>query len=192
MKAEPHHDQPDLSSDHRVDPEIYEPAERDDSPAGLSRRDFIQVLGAGLLITVTGEIALAQGRGGRGGGGRRRRPGFGGRGPANVAARLHIDRDGAITVMTGKVEAGQGSRAEITQAAAEELRLDPARIRLIMADTALVPDDGMTAGSGSTPRTVPSVRSGAAAARELLLDLAASAGRSIGRRCGSATAAIAA
>ena len=75
--------------------------------------------------------------------------------------------------MTGKVEAGQGSRAEITQAAAEELRLDPARIRLIMADTALAPDDGMTAGSGSTPATVPSVRSGAAAARELLLDLAA-------------------
>ncbi|MGA2030733.1 MAG: molybdopterin cofactor-binding domain-containing protein [Thermoguttaceae bacterium] len=157
-----------LSSDHRVDPEIYEPTEPQDSPPGLSRRDFVQVLGAGLLITVSGEIALAQRRGGRGGGG-----GFGGRGPANVAARLHIDRDGSITVMTGKVEAGQGSRAEITQAAAEELRLDPARIRLIMADTALTPDDGVTAGSRSTPATVPSVRSGAAAARELLLDLAA-------------------
>ena len=109
-----------------------------------------------------------------GGRGRRRRGGgFGGRGPANVAARLHIDRDGAVTVMTSKVEAGQGSRAELTQAAAEELRLDPARITLIMADTALVPDDGMTAGSGSTPRTVPSIRSGAAAARELLVNLAA-------------------
>jgi len=156
-----------FSSDHRVDPQIYEPADPQDSPAGLTRRDFVQVLGAGLLITVTGEIAVAQRRGGRGGGG------FGGRGPANIAARLHIDRDGSITVMTSKVEVGQGSRAELTQAAAEELRLDPAHIRLIMADTALVPDDGMTAGSGSTPRTVPSIRSGAAAARELLLDLAA-------------------
>ncbi len=155
-----------LSSDYRVDPEIYEPVQRDDPPWDLSRRDFVQVLGAGLLITVTGELAMG-GRGGGGGGG------FGGRGPANVAARLHIDRDGAVTVMTSKVEAGQGSRAELTQAAAEELRLDPARITLIMADTALVPDDGMTAGSGSTPRTVPSIRSGAAAARELLLDLAA-------------------
>ena len=142
-----------------------------DSVNGLSRREFVQVLGAGLLITVSGEIALAQQRrGGRGGGGR---GGFGGRGPANIAARLHIDRDGTITVMTSKVEVGQGSRAEITQAAAEELRLDPAHVRLIMADTALTPDDGMTAGSGSTPRTVPSVRSGAAAARELLVDLAA-------------------
>jgi isoquinoline 1-oxidoreductase len=75
--------------------------------------------------------------------------------------------------MTGKVEAGQGSRAEITQAAAEELRLDAGRIHLIMADTGLAPDDGLTAGSRSTPSTVPSVRAGAAAARELLLDLAA-------------------
>jgi isoquinoline 1-oxidoreductase subunit beta len=162
----------EVATDHRIDPEVYEPEtyETDspqDRPAGLSRRDFVQVLGAGLLITVTGEVALAQRRGGRGGGG------FGGRGPANVAARLHIDRDGFITVMTGKVETGQGSRAEITQAAAEELRLDPAHIRLIMADTALVPDDGITAGSGSTPRTLPSVRNGAAAAREFLLDMAA-------------------
>jgi isoquinoline 1-oxidoreductase len=157
-----------LSSDHRVDPEIYEPVDPQDSTWGLSRREFVQVLGAGLLITVSGEIALAQRRGGRGGG-----RGFGGRGPANIAARLHIDRNGAVTVMTGKVEVGQGSRAELTQAAAEELRLDPAHIRLIMADTVLTPDDGTTAGSGSTPRTVPSIRSGAAAARELLLDLAA-------------------
>ena len=37
-----------------------------------------------------------------------------------------------------------------------------------MADTGLVPDDGITAGSGSTPRTVPSVRQGAAAAANCL------------------------
>ncbi len=78
-------------------------------------------------------------------------------------------------MLTSKVEVGQGSRAEITQAAAEELRLDPVRVRLIMADTGQVPDDGMTAGSGSTPRTIPSVRNGAAAARELLVGLAAEA-----------------
>ena len=42
-----------------------------------------------------------------------------------------------------------------------------------MADTALCPDDGMTAGSGTTPRTLPSVRQGCAAARQLLVDLAA-------------------
>jgi isoquinoline 1-oxidoreductase subunit beta len=154
------------STDYRVDPEIYESLEFQDAPADFSRREFVQLLGAGLLITVTGEVALAQRRGGRGGG-------FGGRGPANVSTRLHIDRDGSLTVLTGKVEGGQGSRAEITQAAAEELRLDPACIRLIMADTAVVPDDGVTAGSRTTPATIPSVRSGAAAARELLLEMAA-------------------
>jgi CO/xanthine dehydrogenase Mo-binding subunit len=71
-----------------------------------------------------------------------------------VAARIHIDKDGSITVMTGKVECGQGARAELTQAAAEELRVAPDRIKLVMADTASVPDDGITAGSRTTPSTV--------------------------------------
>jgi isoquinoline 1-oxidoreductase len=74
--------------------------------------------------------------------------------------------------MAGKVEGGQGARAELSQAAAEELRVPLGRIQLVMADTSLVPDDGITAGSGSTPRTVPAVRQGAAAARELLIDFA--------------------
>jgi isoquinoline 1-oxidoreductase subunit beta len=128
---------------------------------GLSRRDFVRLLGAGLVIAVGGGTAAGQRAGGR-------RP----QREAAVAARLHIGKDGVITVMTGKVEAGQGSRAELTQAAAEELRVPVERIELVMADTALVPDDGMTAGSGTTPRTVPAVRRGAAAARMMLVDVA--------------------
>jgi isoquinoline 1-oxidoreductase len=149
-------------TDDRVDPDRYEPA-GPDQPLEFSRRGFAQLLGAGLLITVGAEAALGQRRGpsGRGGGG------------GNVAARLHVDRDGAVTVMTGKVELGQGARAEITQAAAEELRLAPDRIRLIMADTGLCPDDGITAGSRTTPANIPAIRKAAAAARGLLLDLAA-------------------
>src|SRR4030042_2877559 len=42
-----------------------------------------------------------------------------------------------------------------------------------MADTELVPDDGITAGSRTTPYTVPAVRKGAATAREILTRLAA-------------------
>jgi len=140
-----------------------------DHRAQLSRRGFVQLLGAGLLIGVSDTAVEAQSRrGGRGG-----RGGFMGRGAATVAARVHIAKDGAITVMAGKVEAGQGARAELTQVAAEELRIAVDRIALILADTGLVPDDGMTAGSGTTPRTVPSVRAGAAAARDLLVALAA-------------------
>ena len=126
----------------------------------LSRRSFVQLLGAGLLITVSDGVSLGRRSSSR-------------RGAIAVAARLHINQDGTITVMTGKVEEGQGARAQLTQAAAEELRVAADRIRLVMADTALVPDDGITAGSRTTPYTVPAVRRGAAAARDLLTRFAA-------------------
>jgi len=134
-----------------------------EEPSGqvkLSRRTFVQMLGTGLLITVTQGVSVGQRSRGRGR-------------QITVAARLHINQDGTITVMTGKVEEGQGPRAELSQAAAEELRVGVDRIRLVMADTELVPDDGITAGSRTTPSTVPAVRRGAATARELLRRLAA-------------------
>jgi CO/xanthine dehydrogenase Mo-binding subunit len=126
----------------------------------ISRRTFIQILGTGLLITVTDGISLGQRRGRSGQ-------------SISVAARLHLNTDGSITVLTGKVEEGQGSRTELMQAAAEELRVPIGKIQLVMADTALVPDDGITAGSRTTPINVPAVRRGAATARELLTQLAA-------------------
>ncbi|MBI4579771.1 MAG: xanthine dehydrogenase family protein molybdopterin-binding subunit [Planctomycetes bacterium] len=133
----------------------------------MTRRGFVKTLGAGLLISVMAGPALGQRRGRGDDRGRR-----GGRN-VKVAARVHIGRDGQITVMTGKVEGGQGARAELTQAAAEELRVPVDRVHLIMADTHLVPDDGITAGSRSTPSTVPAVRQGCAAALSLLMGLAA-------------------
>lgn len=143
-----------------------------DFHAEPSRRGFLQVLGAGLTIAVAVESTEGQQQpqvpakkqAGRGG--------FGGRGPANVAARIHVGQDGSLTVMTGKVECGQGARAELTQAAAEELGVTADEIRLIMADTGLVPDDGGTYGSMSTPQTVPAIRRACAAAREMLTRLA--------------------
>src|SRR5688572_22806759 len=142
------------------------------APGGFTRRQFVQLLGAGLLIAVVapeGEAQQQQPGGGRGnrGGGR------GNPAPRPISARIHLGNDGTITVLTGKVECGQGARAQITQAAAEELRVAPERIRLVMADTALVPDDGITAGSRTTPSTLPAVRQACVAARNLLGDLAA-------------------
>ena len=130
---------------------------------GLNRRSFVQILGAGLLLVVSAP-ALAQERGG----GRR-----GPSGPRTISARLHIGTDGVITVMCGKVEGGQGSRAEFTQAAADELRVPASQVQMILSDTGVVPDDGPTVGSGSTPRTVPPIRQAAASARELFIDFAA-------------------
>ena len=40
-----------------------------------------------------------------------------------VSARLFLNEDGTITALSGKVEEGQGPRAELSQAAAEELRV---------------------------------------------------------------------
>lgn len=127
----------------------------------LSRRAFVQMLGTGLLITVIQDVAPGQRSRSRSGQ------------SLTVAARLHINRDGTINVMTGKVEEGQGPRAELSQAAAEELHVSVDKIQLVMADTDLVPDDGITAGSRTTPYNVPAVRRGAARARELLTHLAA-------------------
>jgi isoquinoline 1-oxidoreductase len=145
----------------KVEAQQSEPSDEPRGEFELSRRSFVKLLGAGLLITVTEGVSF-----GRRFGGRSRRS-------ITVAARLHINQDGTITVMTGKVEEGQGARAQLTQAAAEELRVSAEQIRLVMADTDLVPDDGRTAGSRTTPSTVPAVRRGAATARELLTRLAA-------------------
>ncbi len=134
----------------------------------LSRRTFVQSLGAGLVITVTEAISWGQRRGGRGGGG-----GGGQSGGMPVVARLHLNGDGTIAVVSGKVEEGQGARTELSQAAAEELRVPFDRIRIVMADTDFVPDDGGTSGSRTTPGNVPPMRQAAATARELLTRYAA-------------------
>ena len=137
------------------EPERYELTEGPPYRFEVDRREFLGAAGAGLLITVSGAVACRQ-------------QGTAAGGDA-APSRLHIANDGVITVMTGKVEVGQGSRTQLMQAAAEEMRVPLDSVRLIMADTDRVPDDGATAGSRTTPRTVPAVRKAAAAAREALL-----------------------
>ena len=132
-----------------------------------NRREFVGVLGAGILIAAAAPTRsrsnpnaapAASDRGGQNG---------------KIADRIHIGVDGTVTVLTGKVEVGQGARTQVCQAAAEELRLQPADVRVIMGDTELCPNDGGTSGSGTTPRTIPSIRAAAAVARQVLVELAA-------------------
>jgi isoquinoline 1-oxidoreductase len=127
------------------------------STATLSRRQFFEMAGAGLLIVAAAPESEAQ-RGGRGGAG-----------PETLDTRLHIGEDGFITILSGKIEEGQGALTELAMAAAEELRVPLDRIQMVMGDTDRTPNDGGTAGSGTTPRSVPQVRKAAAAARGLLL-----------------------
>lgn len=145
------------------DEQIIEPIEFE---FGLKRRAFVQLVATGLMIAASPITSFSQERGGRRGGG------FGGSQIRNVGERIHIGKDGMVTLLVGKVEVGQGSRAEYAQAAAEELRVPVSQIQLVMSDTGVTPNDGNTAGSGSTPRTVPAIRQAAAAAREVLLELA--------------------
>jgi isoquinoline 1-oxidoreductase len=144
-----------------IEVERYELREPPSYGFDANRREFVQVLSAGLMISVSARVSIAQRRGSR-----RNRP-------AKLSERFHIGADGVVTVLTGKVEVGQGSRTQIAQATAEELHLPVERIRVIMADTDLCPNDGGTAGSRTTPSTVPQVRRAAAAVRDLLLELAA-------------------
>ena len=135
--------------------ELYEaPAYRFE----VDRRVFLQSAGAGLLLLVV-SCQRAEGQ--------RQEP------PSTIEARLRIAEDGMATVLTGKVEEGQGARTELTLAAAEELRVPLSQVRMQMADTDITPNDWITAGSRTTPTTVPAVRQAAAAARELLVAMAA-------------------
>jgi len=132
-----------------------------------SRRAFFRIVGGGVVVAlVLADVALREADA--------QRPGRGtGRLPREIGAWLHVGHDSVVTVYTGKVEIGQNIRTSLTQVVAEELRLPLGRIRLIMADTELTPFDAGTFGSQTTPQMASQLRRVAAAAREVLLDLAA-------------------
>ncbi|GBC77528.1 Nicotinate dehydrogenase subunit B [bacterium HR08] len=135
-------------------------------PLPVTRRQFCQALGAGVLVLLLREVRAVQ----ESGGGRRAEiPSM----PREISAWLHIANDGRVTVYTGKVEVGQNIRTSLTQVVAEELRVPMERIHLVMGDTDLTPFDLGTFGSRTTPVMAAHLRRVAAATRELLRDLAA-------------------
>jgi len=147
-----------------IEPERYELIDAI-AASEWTRREFFRIAGAGLVIAILmGKDADAQppGRGGQGGGGGQQ-----------IGAWVHIGKDDVVTAYTGKVEVGQNVRTSLAQAVADELRVPFKSVKMVMADTALVPYDAGTFGSRSTPAMAPQLRKAAAAAREVLLDLAA-------------------
>ena len=145
----------------RIEPERYELAAAPAYHFAVDRRDFLGLLGGGLLVVFSAR-AQESGR--------------------EAAAKPFPKRwtPGCISAKmawspsaTGKTEVGQNIRTSLSQAAAEELHCPVASIKLVMADTALVPYDMGTFGSRTTPTMAPQVRRAAATAREALLDLAA-------------------
>src|ERR1035441_4362214 len=134
------------------------------SGAKLDRRDFMKVLGGGLLVCFTPTLAWAQESG----------HAFGGHElPKELSAWLHIAADGRVSVFTGKVEVGQNIRTSLAQLVAEELRVPFGAITMVMGDTDLTPWDMGTFGSRTTPTMGPQLRTMAAAARQMLIEVAA-------------------
>jgi nicotinate dehydrogenase subunit B len=86
---------------------------------------------------------------------------------------IRINADGTATVLSGKVELGQGILTALRQIAAEELDLPLARIKMISGDTGQTPNEGQTAGSQSVEYSGTALRMAGAEVRAILLDLAA-------------------
>lgn len=96
--------------------------------------------------------------------------------PQSLTDNPRLDRwvgfepDRTVRVATGKVELGQGVLTALTQIAAEELDVPPARIRLVSGVTAQSPNEGYTAGSRSIEESGGSLRLVCAEVRGLFLD----------------------
>ncbi|TMH35504.1 MAG: xanthine dehydrogenase family protein molybdopterin-binding subunit, partial [Betaproteobacteria bacterium] len=101
-----------------------------------------------------------------------KRPGSLERNP-KLAQWLRVHRDGAVSIFSGKVEIGQGISTALAQIAAEELGITLERIRMVAADTAVSPDEGVTSGSLSIQDSGVALRRACAQARTLLLKSAA-------------------
>ena len=140
------------------------------SRAQADAREFLK--GSGALVvcfsaSALEPFALAQGRGGAAQ-------------RSSVDARLldswiGIAADGSVTAHTGKCELGQGIQTAQTQLIAEELSVAVDRVKLIMCDTSICPDQGTTSGSQSHPTNFndANLALACATAREALIDLAA-------------------
>ena len=146
------------------------PADAALAAAGLSRRDFLKTSGT-LIVSFSaaaalGESGLAQGQ-------------FGTRAshvdPSRLDSWIAVAADGSVTAYTGKCELGQGMLTAQSQLVAEELGVPFGRVRLIMCDTDVCPDQGTTSGSQSTPANFNerNLALAAATAREALVRLAA-------------------
>src|SRR4030042_4448552 len=112
-----------------------------DDPRGftITRREFLQGLGGGIIILFLGGDVLAQ------------RPGGSGL-PDDFNAFLRIAEDGKVTCFTGKIEMGQGIVTSLAQMLADELDVALDSVEMVMGDTDLCPWDAGTHGRSEERR----------------------------------------
>jgi nicotinate dehydrogenase subunit B len=92
--------------------------------------------------------------------------------PNQLDSWLIIQKDGMITVMTGKVELGTGVSTSLRQIVADELDYPFEKIIWIQGDTANTVDQAPTFGSQTIKRGGSQLRQAAAEAKATLLSLA--------------------
>ncbi len=131
-------------------------------PMAVDRRDFLKFTGGGIAVFVTlkDRSILAETL--------EQQRGY----PSDFNAYLRIGEDGRVTVLTGKIEMGQGVETSQAQMVAEELRVPLASVDMVMGDTDVCVWDAGTWGSLTTRVFGPALRAAAAKAREVLLELA--------------------
>ena len=116
----------------------------------LDRRDFLRLLGSGVVVFFGIDPAELAGQEARG-------RGY----PADLNAYLTIGENGRVTIYSGKIEMGQGVMTSLAQMAADELGVSLESIDMVMGDTDLCPFDNGTYGSMSTRFFGPALRAGA-------------------------------
>lgn len=135
-----------------------------------TRREFLQRLGAGLMVWVVldpafgAEVSEAA-----------RPMRSRAQVPKDFNAFLSIGADGRVTCLTGKIEMGQGPITSLPQMLAEELDVPLESVDIVMGDTELCPFDAGTWGSLTTRVFGPLMLAAAAEARGVLKELGAEA-----------------
>jgi 4-hydroxybenzoyl-CoA reductase subunit alpha len=105
----------------------------------------------------------------------------GGAYPSGVSNMSHISsgavvqlgRDGAVNVLTGAADLGQGAETVIAQIVAEELGVPLEDVRVTAADTGITPLDPGTFGSGVTVRAGNAARLAAMSVKKKLFEFVA-------------------
>jgi len=98
-----------------------------------------------------------------------------GSGGPPYTAEIRMFADGGVTIKTGAMDLGTGTKTVACMVAAEELGVPLESIRIINADTAITPYASSSGGSMTLPSLIPAVRRGAWIVKRQIFDWAAEA-----------------
>ena len=95
--------------------------------------------------------------------------GLGGGAPDKAGAEVELYADGSLEVRTASAELGQGLVTVLRMIVAEELHIQPERIKVLVMDTDLTPDGGPTTASRQTYVTGNAARYAAQTLRQAMV-----------------------